>query len=133
MIYLDSSALLKLIHEEPESYALAQWLSARMTVPLVSNQLARVEVVRAARRIDVAAVPEASALLDALDLIPISIDIVNAASLISDPALRSLGALHLASAASVGEDLTSFLAYDRRLVTAARAAELNTGTPVSLG
>ncbi len=133
MIYLDSSALLKLIHKQPESDALAQWLSARMTVPLVSSQLARVEVVRATRRIDVTAVPEASALLDSLDLIPISIDIVNAASLISDPALRSLDALHLASAASVGDDLTSFLAYDRRLVTAARAAGLRTETPVSLG
>ncbi len=72
MIYLDSSALLKLIFEEPESAALEGWLSSRGSVPKVSSELARVEVLRASRRISPDTVPAAVTMLSQLDLVPLS-------------------------------------------------------------
>jgi len=51
MIYLDSSALLKLLFEESESAALALWIAERADTPMVSSELAKVEVVRATRRL----------------------------------------------------------------------------------
>lgn len=129
MIYLDSSALLKLVHQERESDLLEQWLSQDLTMPMVSSQLARIEVIRATRRLNADALPEAVALLDSLDLIPISTDIVERASLIGDSTLRSLDAIHLASALAIQHELTSFVAYDARLAQAATAAGLVTDQP----
>lgn len=124
MIYLDSSALLKLIHQEHESDALEQWLGQRPGIPWVSSQVATVEVIRATRRLNADAIPEAVALLDSLDLIPVSADIIDGASLIGEPALRSLDAIHLASAKAVQNELSSFVVYDARLAAAAIAAGL---------
>jgi len=129
VIYLDSSALLKLVHQERESDALEKWLSRNPTIPLVSSQLARIEVIRATRRINPDVVPAALALLDSLDLIPISTEIVDRASLIGDSSLRSLDAVHLASATAIQGDLTSFVAYDARLADAATPAGLATDQP----
>lgn len=124
MIYLDSSAILKLLFDEPESAGLERWLSARTGTPVVSSQLARVEVTRACRRLNADALPEARALLAGLDLVPLTTDIVDQASNVGEPLLRSLDAIHLASAVSLRADLTAFLAYDHRLAGAASAAGL---------
>lgn len=124
MIYLDSSALLKLLHEEPESAALADWMEAHAGTPAVSSELAKVEVTRACRRVDPAALPEAATLLAGLDLIPLSGAVVDAAADIAEATLRSLDALHLASALSIRAELSTFIAYDRRLADAAAAAGL---------
>lgn len=70
MIYLDSSALLRLLFEESESAARARWISERSGTPMVSSELAGVEVVRAARRLDAKVVPAARALMSQLDLVP---------------------------------------------------------------
>lgn len=112
MIYLDSSAVLKLLVEESESGALAAWLLERVTIPVISSELARLEVVRAARRLDPGIVPAARLLISQLDLLPLSGEVIGAAADIGEPMLRSLDAIHLTSALSVGEDLTAFVAYD---------------------
>jgi predicted nucleic acid-binding protein len=129
MIYLDSSALLKLLVAESESAALASWLSNQPTTPIVSSELARLEVVRAARRLDAAAVPAARALVSQVDLIPLTSGLIDEAADVAEPALRSLDAIHLVSALSLRDELTAFVAYDRRLVAAARTAKLDVRRP----
>lgn len=124
MIYLDSSALLKLLHEERESPALASWLSARAGTPVISSELAKVEVIRGCRRINADALPEARLLLGELDLVPLTSDVVDAAAELGDSRLRSLDAIHLASALSIRADLAIFVAYDHRLADAAAGAGL---------
>ncbi len=129
MIYLDSSGLLKLAHQEGESAALRDWLSARQAMPLVSSELAKVEVIRACRRVNADALPNARALLGQLNLIPLTTDVLEDAAELDGRALRGLDALHLASALSIREDLSSFIAYDRRLSEAASNLGLDTIQP----
>lgn len=129
MIYLDSSALLKLLHEEPESVALADWLTGHAGSTLLSSELANVEVIRACRRINPDALPEARALLSGLDLIPLAGAVIATAGDIGETTLRSLDAIHLASALSIRKDLSAFIAYDHRLSDAASAAGLRLLTP----
>lgn len=129
MIYLDSSALLKLLHEERESAALEEWLLARAGTPVVSSELAKVEVIRACRRVNANALPAARALLAELDLIPLTSDVVDEAADVDGTVLRSLDAIHLASALSIRGDLSAFVAYDHRLVEAATAAGLELHRP----
>ncbi len=124
MIYLDSSALLKLVFEEPESAALDNWLSARSDLPVVSSELAKVEVVRACRPMEANALPGARALLAALDLIPLTGDVLDDAADVGETLLPSLDAIHLASALTIRDELSAFIAYDLRLGDAAAFAGL---------
>lgn len=129
MIYLDSSALLKLLHQEAESAALAEWLSARAGTPVISSALAKIEVTRACRRVNADALPAAKTLLAGLDVIPLTGAVIEEAADVGDTALRSLDAIHLASALSIRSDLSTFIAYDHRLGDAASAAGLRLVTP----
>ena len=129
MIYLDSSALLKLVRAEAHSAELTSWLADRPGAPLVSSALAQVEVVRSCRRIDQRLLAQARAVLAALDVVPLDADVLSAAVDLPDPGLRSLDALHLASALALDPDLETFVAYDARLLTAAEAAGLAVAQP----
>jgi predicted nucleic acid-binding protein len=129
VIYLDSSALLKLLHEETESEALADWLAAHAETPIVSSELAKVEVIRACRRINPATLPEAAALLAGLDLIPLSGAVIDDAANVEGTTLRSLHAIHLASALSIEAELSAFVAYDHRLAEAASTVGLGLHAP----
>jgi predicted nucleic acid-binding protein len=129
MIYLDSSALLKLLVEERESAALSDWISERSATPRVSSELAKLEVVRAARRLDSRVVSPARALVAQLDLIPLTGSLIEKAADAGDLALRSLDAIHLASALSIRDTLTAFVAYDHRLIAAAGTAGLAAESP----
>jgi len=124
VIYLDSSAVLKLVATEAESDALEDWLVERRDTPVVSSALTQVEVLRACRRMDEGLLPAARGLLRGLDLLPVDASILDAAAEPPTRALRSLDAVHLASALSLDPDLETFVAYDARLVTAAEAAGL---------
>lgn len=129
MIYLDSSALMKLVRREDETAALLEWLDLRREQPMVTSELGRVEVLRAARRIGGEVVTEARAVLGDLDLIPLDRAVQDLAVDIGDPLLRTLDALHLASAILLIRELTAFVAYDHRLAVAAQAAGLVVTTP----
>lgn len=129
MIYLDSSALLKLLHDESESVALADWLTTRAATPIVSSELAKVEVIRACRRINPATLTEATALIAGLDLIPLSGAVIDQAANVGGTTLRSLDAIHLASALSIQAELSAFVAYDHRLAEAASTAGLELLAP----
>lgn len=129
MIYLDSSALLKLLFEERESAALEAWLGGRSGTPAVSSELARVEVLRAVRRLDAAALPAATVLLSQLDLVPLTSAVIEQAAQLGAPVLRTLDALHLASALGIRNELTALVAYDARLAAAASAEGLEVLAP----
>jgi uncharacterized protein len=129
VIYLDSSALLKLLHDEAESTALADWLAARIGTPIVSSELAKIEVVRASRRINPATLTEATTLIAGLDLIPLSGAVIDQAAHVGETTLRSLDAIHLASALSIQAELSAFVAYDHRLGEAASTAGLELLAP----
>ncbi len=130
MIYLDTSALLKLVWEEPESAAIARWLEDRAAdVPPVTSDLGRIELLRGCRRKNPAALASGQSLLTGIDLIPIADGVVDLATQIGDPTLRSLDAIHLASAVGLQAELTAFVSYDRRLLDAAANAGLNAVAP----
>lgn len=129
MIYLDTSALLKLVVQEDESDDLEAWLTQRTHVPRITSALTRVELVRACRRLDPATVPAATELLGGLDTIPLRDWVLETASALPDPALRSLDALHLASAVLMEDALEVMVAYDRRLLDAAARVGIPTVAP----
>lgn len=129
MIYLDSSALMKLVRHEDETAALRQWLDLRREQPVVTSELGRVEILRAARRVGGRVLTEARALLGDLDLVPLDRVVQDLACDIGIPPLRTLDALHLASAVLLNTELTAFIAYDHRVTAAAQAAGLVVAAP----
>ena len=129
MIYFDSSALMKLIRAEDETAPLREWLNGRPEAPVVTSELGRVEVLRAARRAGREVMAEARAVVSDLALVPLDRGVQDLAVEIGGPLLRTLDALHLASALLLRDELTAFVAYDHRLVSAARAAGLPAVSP----
>ena len=131
MIYLDSCALVKLVSPAPETGALERYLRAHETEHHVASALVRTEVRRALARIGASARPRGTAdkLLDTVITISITDDLLDAAGRLADPGLRSLDAIHLATALHLGSGLSEFVTYDRRLHSAASAAGLATAAP----
>ncbi len=126
-VYLDSSALVKLVVQEPESTHLKRYLAARPWQ--VSCTLARVEVVRAVRPNGPAAVTLARDMLGEMDLLPMDDALLDDAAQLDPLILRSLDAIHLAAAKSLGASLGSVLTYDRRMARAAREMGLPVESP----
>ena len=129
MIAFDSSALTKLVVREPETAPLRAWLAVRDEAAWSASSLTRVEVVRAVARAQAAAVPTARRLLAGMDLVPITRDLLETAADLRPPSLRSLDALHLATALSLGSALDSLVVYDERLARAATEAGLPVVAP----
>jgi predicted nucleic acid-binding protein len=129
MIYLDSCAIVKLVHVTPETPALRAWLTAQGGIPLVSSTLARVECARALRRVDPGALANLPLVLGAINFIAMDDGVCAAAAAQPEPLLRSLDAIHLATAQLLGTALTWFVTYDKRLLAAAVAAALPTAEP----
>ena len=126
MIYLDSSAVVKLVHEEPESGVLESWLS-QDDRPLVTSVLTEIEVERALRRSDPDALPLVPEIIDGLYRFDIDVAVRQAAARLAEPTLRTLDAVHLATALEFGADLDAFVCYDQRLLAAATVQ----GVPVT--
>ena len=127
MVYLDSSALVKLVVAEPESPALHRYL--RRHPVRVSCALARVEVVRAVRPHGAQAMTKARQLLRRLDLIQLDDELLDTAATLDGVVLRSLDAIHLAAARTLGDELTAVVTYDDRMTTAAGLAGLVVDAP----
>lgn len=126
-IYLDSSAICKLVLAEDESAALLRWLEQRPE--RIASVLAKVETRRAARRAGVRGVMlRAEAVLARIALLEIDREIVERASIMPPEDLRSLDAIHLAAALPV-PGLSEFVTYDRRLAEAAGSAGLLVVSP----
>lgn len=129
MIYLDASALVKLAITEAESAALSAWLSDRPNLVRVSTPLARVEVPRAVWRADPTALPEAYKVIRRITPVLLTDEVLSRAATIRPPSLSSPDAINLASALVIRKDLTTFVAYDKRLLDAAKDAGLETASP----
>jgi len=118
-VYLDTSALVKLVVAEPESDALRTWLVQQ--VDPVTSDLARTELARAVRRVAPDLMPAARGVLDVLTILTLDAEIFEAAGRLDPAELRSLDAVHLAGALSLGDDLTAVVTYDDRQAAAATA------------
>jgi uncharacterized protein len=125
VIYLDTSALVKLVYEEAESDALQHWLLLQEDT-VATSVIGKVELHRVCRRVDPAGVAGAELLLADMPIIPLAGWIEETAENIGPPTLRTLDALHLAAAYGMVEVLTAFVVYDKRL----RDAAVQIGLPV---
>ncbi|MFI5533722.1 type II toxin-antitoxin system VapC family toxin [Kitasatospora sp. NPDC051853] len=143
MIYLDSCALVKLVREEAESSALRRFLDEHADLESVTSELARTEVVRVVRRANhdphgrltvaqeafAAQLAEARAVLAEVDQVTIGPELLDRAGAIEAPYLRTLDAVHLASALALGLGLRWFVTYDKGLRSAAEAIGLAVVSP----
>lgn len=127
-LYLDSSAIVKLVQQEPESEPLRRYLRRYRADERVTSTLARVEVVRAVLPGGEAAVSKARRQLSRLHQLALDVDILDrAATLAPSQLVRSLDAVHIASAEVLRTDIRALVTYDRRMT--ATAAEV--GLPVA--
>ena len=129
MIYLDTSAFVKLIRGEEETSALQAFLRQRPGAPLVSSALLVVETRRAILRQAPGQLARADLLLTRIDQVDVTRAVLEAASRLPDPALRSLDAIHLATALQLDQDLEALVTYGSRLATAAERQKLPVATP----
>src|SRR3989442_15971758 len=126
--YLDTSAAVKLLMTERESPALRRWLRRRPV--RASAALLRVELVRVVRCAGLPRlIPEARRLLAGVHLIRLDDALLDRAAELDPIELRSLDSIHLAAAASLGDDLAAVVSYDDRLLAAASALGLPIATP----
>jgi predicted nucleic acid-binding protein len=133
LFYVDSSALVKLVRDEPESAPLRAYLA---NADLVSSELVLTEVPRAVRRATAEhprlglelLLDRAAAVIDAVGLAPLDRRLLLGAGALSEPALRALDAIHIVTAVDV-VPIDAFITYDERQAAAARLAGLRTVSP----
>jgi uncharacterized protein len=131
--YFDTSALAKLVLVEAETEALRAWIAERGDVPAVTCDLTRTELMRAARRIDPNLLARVREVLDGLTVVGVSAAHFSAAGRLEPPTMRSLDAIHLSVALDLGDELDVLVAYDERLVAAARASGIAVVQPGLVG
>jgi predicted nucleic acid-binding protein len=125
--YVDSSAIIKLAIKESESDALRKYLRRRR--PLISSALARTEVLRALLPGGEEAVAAGRRTLTRVDLVRVNDAVLNLAGSLEPIELRSLDAIHLATATRLGSDLGEIVTYDERMAVAARTMGYRVATP----
>jgi predicted nucleic acid-binding protein len=128
MLYLDTSAALKLVVPEAETAALEPWIAEHAELPRVSSRLLRIELLRAVARHAPQRADRAHVVLSAVAVLSID-DAAPAAEITGDAQHRSLDAVHLATAYEIRADLTAFLCYDKRLCAAAQSLGLPVRSP----
>lgn len=130
-VYLDSSAIVKVVVQEPGWLGLAAYL--RDHPVRAASRVASVEVTRALGRIqgiDASAVAERVRLIfERLTLMEFDAEVAAVAARLAPASLRSLDAIHLASALELGDDLIAVITYDARMTDAARDLQLPTAAP----
>lgn len=135
IFYADASALVKLVMEEAESASLRAFLA---DVKLVSSEMVLTEIPRAVRRAAIQdpalsldlLLERADRLVDALSLRPVDRHLLAGAGALAEPALRSIDAIHVASAVDL-VPIEAFVTYDERQAAAARLAGLRTVAPAA--
>jgi predicted nucleic acid-binding protein len=120
-LYIDASAAMKLVVEEPESWALADALAGDQ---LISSEICRVELGRVLQRLGLGQGAErlVRGVVERIELLRLDDQILDRASEVGPTDLRSLDAIHLASALAIGRELDAVVTYDRRLAAAAEEA-----------
>ena len=129
LVYLDSSAIVKLVAAEAESGSLRAWLADHSD--RVTSVIAHVEVRRALRRANASRsdLQRAAEIVDRIGLLALERAVIDLAARLDPSDLRSLDAIHLASALSLGTDLAGLVTYDARLAAAAQAARIEVWSP----
>ena len=126
MLYVDTSAFIKLVRAEPESLAV---LAAVRGQRLFSSELLLCEALRAAGRYGGAVRDAAERALTAIALVPVSAELLRGAGMLPPPGLRSLDALHLVTALRAGDHLEHLLTYDARMQESARSQGISVLAP----
>ncbi|WP_448808722.1 type II toxin-antitoxin system VapC family toxin [Agromyces bauzanensis] len=126
--YLDTSALVKLVIEEPESEALADWFASPDREPVTSD-LARTELLRTVRRWAPQQAVAATQVLEATTVLTLATSTFETAARLDLVELRSLDALHIAVALELGDELEGFVTYDDRQADAVRAYGIEVVAP----
>lgn len=131
MIYLDTSALVKLVRSEPESDELGDWLDDHTEIPWITSSLTEVELPRAIRSAAPEGLPAVPSVLARLDRFEIDSVIRATAAAYTQPSLRSLDAIHVATAqvAASAAPLTALITYDTRLGEAAEVLGMTVVAP----
>jgi predicted nucleic acid-binding protein len=132
VIYLDTAAIVKLIRIEHESDALVRWLNEQSAQPLVASALVEIELPRALRRSQPDVLSLVAGVLSRLHRIEINAAVRATAAAYVEPTLRTLDAIHLATAEFLiasGKQLTAFVTYDKRLAEAATRVGLPVTSP----
>jgi predicted nucleic acid-binding protein len=129
LIYLDTSAFLKTVLGEPRSAALDAYLAASDTPGLISSALLSVEARRSVLRNEPMSLPRTDLGLLRVEQVEVSGTVLEAASRLPDPMLRTLDAIHVATALLIREDLDVLVSYDQRMLAAAAAHGLPTASP----
>ena len=127
-LYLDSSAFVKVVVEEAESAALRAFLAGN-SGRRVSSALLRTEALRAVLHVGPDALANVREGLRRVDLVAIDDRILDSAGILEPRVLRTLDAIHLATALAIGDDLDAVVTYDERMLEAARLLGLGTATP----
>jgi predicted nucleic acid-binding protein len=129
VIYVDSAALVKLVRLEHATQELVDWLNERSGIALVCSVLAEVEVPRAIRRVAPDALPAVPATLARLYRLEIDATVRSTAAALAEPSLRTLDAIHVATAVGLGADLQAFVSYDESLLQTAGGLGLPVVSP----
>jgi predicted nucleic acid-binding protein len=128
-IYLDTSALVKLVVAEDESQALKHFLGAHADDSSFSAALARTELIRAVAPNGAQAIADARDLLNRLDTVVLTRQLLDDAGTLRPLGLRSLDAIHLAAAQRAGDSLRTVITYDARMLLAAADLGISTTSP----
>lgn len=142
MIYFDTSALMRLVRADDRSAALSRFIDERSSSRWFASELAKTEIARAVRRVNhadngrlidagrlEAELRHAQSLCEYLDLVPVSTRVLSDAAMLEQPFLRTLDAIHLATATAIRTGLSAFVTYDKRLAAAAEEAGLPVAVP----
>jgi predicted nucleic acid-binding protein len=127
LAYFDSSAIVKLVHLEPESQALIDYLASD-EIEVSTSVVAEIEVIRALRRLRDTK-PEIEQAMKGFYLLGLDEEVRQDACSIGATTLRSLDAVHLATALAIDDDELEFITYDDRLADAARSEGLTVVQP----
>ena len=126
-VYLDASAAVKLVVSEPESASVRRFVAGQVT--RISSRVLAVELMRAVGRASPALLDQARSLLGVMEFVELSPEVAERAAGLEPVGLRSLDAIHLASALVLGDELDAFITYDARQADAARALGLPMEAP----
>ena len=127
-VYLDSSAFVKIVVAEPESRALRSFLTRRRSRH-ASSAMLRAEALRAVRHTGPEVLARTRAALKGVDLIAVTDSILDAAGMLEPRIVRTLDAIHLATAIALGDDLEVLVTYDTRMAEGARLLGLAAASP----
>jgi predicted nucleic acid-binding protein len=128
-IYMDTSALVKLVVAEEESQSLQSFLAEQAEDGLFTAALARTELLRAVAANGAQAISDARRLLSSLDTVVLTRQLLDDAGTLQPLRLRSLDAIHLVAAQRAGDTLRAVVTYDTRMLSAAADLGLATASP----